>query len=227
MHLSRLAEAVILFASAEFGFFELSDAYATGSSLMPQKKNPDVFELARGQAGRLLGALTGLLSTLKGLPSAYDKDLQEDKRPVFSAYDTLTSVLPVLAGALDTLSVRPERIAAAMDAGLMATDLADTLVELGMPFRPAHALVGKAVQMAAARGITLEALTAADYAALDPDVKALLERAGAGDEELRAVFDPQRSIARRSVFGGTAPQAVAEQLELAKGRLQPLLGEAL
>ena len=116
VHLSRLAEAVVLFTTAEFGFFELSDAYATGSSLMPQKKNPDVFELARGKSGALIGWLAGLLATLKGLPSAYDKDLQEDKVPVFSATDTLLQLLPVLAGALETLAVKPERMRAAIDA---------------------------------------------------------------------------------------------------------------
>ena len=137
-HLSRLAEAVVLFTSAEFAFFELSDAFATGSSLMPQKKNPDVFELARGKAGTLLGLLTGWLATLKGLPSTYDKDLQEDKLPLFAAYDTLLLILPALSGAVRTLTVNAERMRAAIDPALMATDLADYLVRRGIPFRAAH-----------------------------------------------------------------------------------------
>jgi argininosuccinate lyase len=151
VHLSRLAEAVILFSSAEFGYFELSDAYATGSSLMPQKKNPDVFELARGKAGGLIGALAGLLATLKGLPSAYDKDLQEDKPPVFHAFDTLAALLPVLAGAIATLTVKADRLQANLEAGMMATDLADYLVRKGLPFRQAHTLTGQAVQLALAQ----------------------------------------------------------------------------
>ena len=116
IHLSKLSEAIVLFNTAEFGFFELSDAFSTGSSLMPQKKNPDVFELARGKAAGLVGLLTGLLAMLKGLPSTYDKDLQEDKQPVFTAYDTLMALLPALAGAIRTLTVHPERMRAGIDA---------------------------------------------------------------------------------------------------------------
>ena len=128
IHLSKLAEQIVLYTSAEFGFLELSDAFSTGSSLMPQKKNPDVFELTRGKAGTLIGLLTGLLATLKGLPSTYDKDLQEDKAPVFQATDTLLAILPVLAGALRTITVKAERMRTAIDATMMATDLADYLV---------------------------------------------------------------------------------------------------
>ena len=139
-HLSKLAEQVVLFTSAEFGFFELDDAYSTGSSLMPQKKNADPFELTRGKAGTLLGYLMGLMATLKGLPSTYDKDLQEDKIPIFAAFDTLVAMLPVIAGALRTLTVKPARMEASIDASMMATDLADYLVERGVPFREAHAI---------------------------------------------------------------------------------------
>jgi len=205
-HLSRLAEAMVLFSSAEFGFFELSDDYATGSSLMPQKKNPDVFELARGKAGALLGWLTGLLATLKGLPSAYDKDLQEDKAPVFQAYDTLMVLLPVLAGALRTLSVHPERMRAAIDPGMLATDLADYLVAKGLPFRQAHELAGQAVRQAAAQRKALDALSLEEYSAIHP----------AFEGDVFAVFDPQRSVARRRAYGGTAPQAVRAQIEEAR-----------
>jgi len=160
-HLSKLAESMVLFTSAEFGFFELDDRYSTGSSLMPQKKNPDPFELTRAKAGTLLGSLTGLMATLKGLPSTYDKDLQEDKVPVFNAYDTLTAMLPVLAGALRTLTVKSERLEAAMDAGMMATDLADYLVGRGIPFREAHALTGLAVRQSLEKSKPLDALSLA------------------------------------------------------------------
>ena len=206
VHLSRLAENVVLYTSAEFGFFELDDAFATGSSLMPQKKNPDAFELARGKSGALLGYLAGLLATLKGLPSTYDKDLQEDKPPLFAAYDTLTVLLPVLAGAIDTIKLRPQAMLRALDAGMLATDLADVLVERGLPFRQAHQLVGQAVQAAAHAGVSLAELTLAQYQAISPLF----------GEEVHAVFDPQRSIARRRAFGGTARPAVEEQLVLAR-----------
>jgi argininosuccinate lyase len=213
-HLSRLAEMVVLYSTAEFGFFELSDAYATGSSLMPQKKNPDVFELTRGKAGGLIGLLTGLLATLKGLPSAYDKDLQEDKLPVFTAFDTLTGLLPVLAGALETLTVHPERMRAAIDPGLMATDLADYLVERGLPFREAHSQVGRLVQSAAQQDLPLDRLPLEQFQSLLPPGSPAL------DQDLYRVFDPQYSVARRSATGGTAPQAVEEQLAQAKALLE-------
>ncbi len=209
VHLSKLAEAVVLFSSAEFGFFELSDAYATGSSLMPQKKNPDVFELARGKAGTLIGLLTGLLATLKGLPSTYDKDLQEDKAAVFAAVDTLLGVLPVLAGALDSLTVRGKRMRQAIDPGLMATDLADYLVQKGVPFREAHAITGQAVRQAAELEVGLDALPLDSYQALCP----------AFAEDVYRVFDPLESAKRRRAVGGTAPEAVAVQLEQARQAL--------
>ena len=146
IHLSRLAEMLILYTSAEFGFIELSDAYSTGSSLMPQKKNPDTLELTRGKAGTIIGRLTGILSMLKGLPSAYDKDLQEDKIPVFETTDTLCLMLPVVAGVIQTLEVRPERMESALNPAILATDLADYLVNKGIPFREAHGIVGKIVR---------------------------------------------------------------------------------
>jgi argininosuccinate lyase len=206
VHLSRLAEMMVLFTSAEFGYFELSDAYATGSSLMPQKKNPDVFELARGKSGSLIGALTGLLATLKGLPSSYDKDLQEDKLPLFAAYDSLTVLLPVLAGALRTLVVRPERMSLGLEPAMLATELADYLVERGVPFREAHALAGRAVQAAASRQIPLDSLPLEVFHELHP----------AFDADVYQVFDPAASVARRNVLGGTAPEAVRVQLSQAK-----------
>ena len=209
IHLSKLAEDVILFSSAEFGFFELSEAFSTGSSLMPQKKNPDVFELARGKAGSLLGYLTGLMATLKGLPSSYDKDLQEDKLPVFNACDTLMGLLPVLAGAVRGMSLHPERMRAAIDPGMLATDLADSLVQKGLPFRQAHNVAGQAVQLAAKLGKPLDALSLQEFQTLDPSI----------DSNVYMVFDPLQSIARRNVIGGTAPEAVRIQLQSAKSKL--------
>ncbi|MEJ2301098.1 MAG: argininosuccinate lyase [Anaerolineales bacterium] len=206
LHLSKLAEAMVLFSSAEFGFFELSDAYATGSSLMPQKKNPDVFELTRAKAGTLIGYLTGLMTTLKGLPSTYDKDLQEDKVPVFSAFDTLTAVLPVLANALGTLTINPKRMEHGIDASMMATDLADYLVKKGIPFREAHEVVGKAVQYAIERGKSLDALSQAEFQAIHPEFS----------PDVYGVFDPANSLSRRNSSGGTAPKAVEEQIQSAK-----------
>jgi argininosuccinate lyase len=209
VHLSRLAEAIVLFSSAEFGFFELSDVYATGSSLMPQKKNPDVFELARAKSGVLLGSLAGLLATLKGLPSAYDKDLQEDKLPVFNAYDTLLTLLPVLAEALKTLAIHAERMRAGIEAAMMATDLADYLVQKSVPFRQAHTLGGRAVQLALENGIGLDQLSLEDFRSLD----------SAFAEDVYGVFDPWQSINRRAATGGTAPKAVARQLQQARDAL--------
>ncbi len=205
LHLSRLSEDVILYSTAEFGFFELSDAYSTGSSLMPQKKNPDLFELARGKAGTLIGLLTGLLSTLKGLPSTYDKDLQEDKAPVFQAADTLLAILPVLAGALDTMAVHPEKMLAAIDPTLLATDLADYLVRKGVAFREAHAAVGKAVKLAAQKGVRLEALSLDEWKAIAPF-----------EADVYAVFDPLQAVKRRDAVGGTSPNAVDAQIQQAK-----------
>jgi argininosuccinate lyase len=205
LHLSKLAEAMVLFTSSEFGFFDLSDAFSTGSSLMPQKKNPDMFELTRGKSGTLLGLLTGLLATLKGLPSTYDKDLQEDKLPVFNAYDTLLALLPVLSGAIETLSPRPERMRAAIDAAMLATDLADYLVVRGTPFREAHSIAGRAVRVAAEKGVSLEQLSLNEWQAL-----------GAIESDVYAVFDPQKSVEKRNAIGGTAPQAVQKQIEQAK-----------
>jgi argininosuccinate lyase len=210
VHLSKLAEQIIIFTSAEFGFFELSDAYSTGSSLMPQKKNPDPFELARGKSGTLLGKLIGLLTTLKGLPSTYDKDLQEDKVPVFQAYDTLMALLPVMAGALATLKIYPERMQAAIDPSMMTTDLADYLVERSIPFREAHALTGQAVRLALKKGNSLKELTLAEYQEIHPIF----------DQDVYGVFDAQKCVSRRTSLGGTAPEAVKIQIELAKDFLQ-------
>jgi argininosuccinate lyase len=205
VHLSKLAENVILFTTAEFDFFELSDAFSTGSSLMPQKKNPDMFELARGKAGTLIGLLTGMLATLKGLPSTYDKDLQEDKVPVFQATDTLLAILPVLAGALETMAVNKSRMLAAIDASMLATDLADYLVRKGVPFREAHGMAGKAVRAAAEKGVSLDHLSLNDWQAIGPF-----------ETDVKDVFDPLKSVEARNAIGGTSPQSVKEQIQKAK-----------
>jgi argininosuccinate lyase len=210
VHLSRLAEDVVVFASSEFGYLRLPDRYATGSSLMPQKKNPDAMELARGKAGRLLGELTGWLATLKGLPSGYNKDLQEDKASLFTAFDILDAVLPAVTGTVRELTVDVAACAAGVDPAMLATDLADALVERGVPFRAAHEQVGRLVRLAETRGCPLDALP--------PDAVTGIAPALAG-VSLGAILDARVSIARRAGTGGTAPVAVRDQLAAVAERL--------
>jgi len=206
VHLSRLAEMLIIFATAEFGFIELADTYATGSSLMPQKKNPDTLELTRGKTGVIIGRLAGLLATLKGLPSAYDKDLQEDKPAVFEVADTLVVMLAVMAGLLESLRVRPEALARALDPALLATEVADYLVGRGVPFRQAHAIVGQMVRRAQELGVALDRLPLAELQAIDPAL----------DEGVAQAFDFKAAAARRNLPGGTGPEAVERQIEQAR-----------
>jgi argininosuccinate lyase len=210
VHLSRLAEDLITWSSAEFGFVELDDAYATGSSLMPQKKNPDSLELLRGKAGRLIGHLVALLTAVKGLPSTYNKDLQEDKEPLFDAMDTLELALPVAAGVIATLKVYPQRMAEALNDGMLATDLADYLVQRGVPFRRSHHLVGQVVRRALQRDVPLRELPLDEF-------REVAEEFG-GD--VYPVFDFRRSVEARASYGGTATQAVRQQLAKAKERLR-------
>ena len=210
VHLSRLAEDMVLYSTAEFGFVTLDDAYSTGSSLMPQKKNPDSFELLRGKSGRLVGDLVTLLTVLKGLPSTYDKDLQEDKEPLFDAADTLELALPVAAGAIATARFHHERMRAALDDGMLATDVADYLVARGVPFREAHHVVGALVRTAEARGVMISGLPFETYRAIHP----------AFDEDTLDVFDFARSAAARSVPGGTAPAAVQAQIVQARAAVE-------
>ena len=209
IHLSRLAEALILYSTHEYGFLTLADVYSTGSSLMPQKKNPDPLELTRGKAGSLIGRLTGLLTLLKGLPSAYDKDLQEDKLPVFEAVDTLALLLPVMAGVLSTLTIHPDRMRQAIDSQVLATDMADYLVRKGVPFRSAHGAVAQAVRRAETLGVKLKDLPLEEWQAIHPDFQT----------DLFLVFDVEQGIARRSAWGGTSPEQVTEQIRLAKSLL--------
>lgn len=208
-HLSRLAEQVILFSSSEFGFFGLDDAYATGSSLMPQKKNADIFELSRGKTGTVIGLLTGLLATLKGLPSTYDKDLQEDKKAVFDAYDTLSAILTVVRKALENMKVDDKKMRNSIDSFTYATDIADELVESGFPFREAHALTGNVVHFALERGLQLNEIEPSDWSRLIPNI----------EKEWSLWFSPEKSVSRRKSAGGTAPEQVQDQIKLARNML--------
>lgn len=205
-HLSRLAEDIILYSNPQFGYITLDDRYSTGSSLMPQKRNADPMELARGKAGRLIGHLTGLLTTLKGLSSGYNKDLQEDKERVFDAVDTFSALFPVVTAVIRTLKLNPDRMRAALSDDLLATDLADYLVRKGMPFREAHHTVGAAVRAAAEQGVALSALS----------LKALQMLSPLFDADVRAVFDFDASVARRRADGGTSPDAVRRQIAAAR-----------
>jgi argininosuccinate lyase len=205
VHLSRLGEEIVLWASAEFGFLRLADAYSTGSSMLPQKKNPDIAELARGGAGRVIGDLTGLLATLKGLPLSYNRDLQGDKEPLFDALDTCLGALTAIAGLLDSAEFVPERMrAAADDATSAATDLAELLVRQGVPFREAHQTVGALVREAGERGVALEELVMND------------PRLGS---VARALLAPGEAVRRRATPGGAGPQSVREQLDATRARL--------
>ncbi|MBI5230918.1 MAG: argininosuccinate lyase [Coriobacteriales bacterium] len=210
VHLSRLAEELILWSTEEFGFVTMDDEYSTGSSIMPQKKNPDFAELVRGKTGRVVGDLTSLLVTLKGLPLAYNKDMQEDKEQAFDAIDTVADSLRAMAGMIDTMRVNAEAMRAGSLGGFMAaTDLADYLVGRGMPFRQAHEVVGKLVLELERSDRTLQDLTAAEFAAHSSDF---------GPDALDAV-DIEEVVARRTTEGGTAHESVAAQLRLAKDAL--------
>jgi argininosuccinate lyase len=209
-HLSRLAEDLVLWSNPAFGFVEIDERYATGSSIMPQKRNPDALELLRGKTGRLYGSLVAVLTVLKGTPSAYNKDYQEDKEPLFDAVDTLSLALPVAAGAIATMKIRPDRMEAALDDGMLATELADYLVTKGIPFREGHRLVGEAVRLAEERGCTLKTLELEAYRAIDP-------RFG---EDLYEALDYKQAVLRRAVPCGTSPSAVKAQIERASALIQ-------
>jgi argininosuccinate lyase len=216
VHLSRLAEELVLWSTSEFGFVELGDAYATGSSLMPQKKNPDVPELVRGKAGRAIGNLVALLTVLKGLPLTYNRDLQEDKEPVFDTARTLRDCLEVTAGALATLAVREAAMRrAAEDPLLLATDLAEVLVREGVPFREAHEVVGKLVRHCVSEGVDPRTFSAADLRGFHPAFPA-----AAGE-----LVGLERSVEARDLIGGPARARVAAALDAAEGRIRAEAGE--
>jgi argininosuccinate lyase len=203
VHLSRLGEEICLWTSREFGWATLDDAYATGSSIMPQKRNPDVAELARGKSGRLIGNLTSLLVTLKGLPFAYNRDLQEDKEPVFDSVDTLLLVLPALAGTVATLTFNAALISAgAADGHALATDIAEWLVQHGVAFREAHEIAGACVRLADDCGIDVSALSADQLAAVSEHLT----------PEVQAVLNVEGSLSARNTPSGTAPESVRAQL---------------
>jgi argininosuccinate lyase len=209
-HVSRLSEELVIWMSPAFGFVRIADRFCTGSSIMPQKKNPDVPELMRGKAGRVYGALVAMLTIVKAQPLAYNKDNQEDKEPLFDAADTLRDVLALLAELLKGVEPRPERMREALRAGYAtATDLADYLVRKGMPFRDAHEVVARAVRAAETAGKDLSELPLAELKGFS----------GLIGEDVRAVLTPEGSVASRSHIGGTAPAAVRAAIERARKRL--------
>ena len=212
VHLSRLGEEVVLWTSTEFGWAVLDDAWATGSSIMPQKKNPDIAELARGKSGRFVGNLTGLLTVLKGLPLAYDRDLQEDKEPVFDSVEQLLLLLPAVTGMVATLTLRPEVLEASAPQGFaLATDVAEWLVTQGVPFRSAHEISGSMVACCEKAGLELDELSDDQLAEVSPSLT----------PDVRAVLSVRGALAARRTRGGTAPERVAEQL----AALRELVGE--
>src|SRR5579862_7833445 len=213
MHLSRLSEDMVLFASPEFGFVQLPDEYSTGSSLMPQKKNPDAWELIRGKTGRIYGSLVALLTTCKGLPSSYQRDLQEDKEPLFEAHDQVLAMVRIAAATLAATTFREDRLrAAAQDPGLVATELADYLVALGVPFREAHEIVGKVLRAAEADGKSIREMP----------LDRLKEFSPAFGRDVGTVLTLEAALARRSNKGGTAPRAVRAALRDFQARVAAL-----
>lgn len=202
VHLSQLAEDLVLFSTSEFGFINLGDGFTTGSSLMPQKRNPDVAELTRGKSGRLIGNLVGLLTVLKGLPTGYNRDLQEDKEAVFDSVDTLSLVVPAITGAVLSMTLARGRIEESLRAEMLATDLADHLVRQGVPFRESHHIAGALVRVADESGRELSALTLEEMRALHPGFT----------DDVFAIFNPAASVESRAVRGGTSASAMAAQL---------------
>jgi argininosuccinate lyase len=205
IHLSRIGEEWCILATTEFGWAKIADAYSTGSSIMPQKKNPDMAELARGKAGRLVGNLTGVLTMLKGLPFAYNRDLQEDKEPLFDSFDTLALVLPAVTGMIATTEFDRAKMLASASAGFsLATEIADFLVRAHIPFAQAHEAAGKCVALAESRGMELDAISNEEFAAIHPSLSG----------EVRSVLGVEGALTSRTSHGGTAPVALARQLAI-------------
>ncbi|CAE7147239.1 unnamed protein product [Rhizoctonia solani] len=209
-HASRMAEDLIIYSTAEFGFIQLSDAYSTGSSMMPQKKNPDSLELLRGKSGRIFGNMAGFLMTLKGLPSTYNKDLQEDKEPLFDTIDNISASLRIAEGVIATLNVNAEKMRAALTMDMLATDLADYLVRKGTPFRETHHISGRAVALAESLGVQLSEITLEQYKKLSPKF----------EEDVASVFDFERSVEQRNAIGGTSRQTVDRQIAVLRKALE-------
>ncbi|CAG8530621.1 17384_t:CDS:2 [Acaulospora colombiana] len=206
IHISRFSEDLIIYSSGEFGFVTLADAYSTGSSLMPQKKNPDSCELLRGKSGRVFGQLSGFLMTYKGIPSTYNKDLQEDKEPLFDAVETLSGSLQITTGVLSTLTIHPDNMKRNLSIDMLATDVAEYLVRKGVPFRETHHIAGAAVRTAEERNTTMANLTLSDFQQLHP----------AFDQDITEIWDFEKSIENRSSLGGTSRVTVTEQINRLK-----------
>ncbi|KAJ2078324.1 argininosuccinate lyase [Coemansia sp. RSA 988] len=206
VHISRLAEDLIIYSTAEFGFVKLADAYSTGSSLMPQKKNPDSLELLRGKCGRVFGGMSGFMMTYKGLPSTYNKDMQEDKEPMFDAVDTLSGSLQITAAVVATLKINADKMRGSLTADMLATDLAEYLVRKGVPFRETHHISGAAVKMAEDRSCQISDLSVADLKTLHPSFE---------DDALQT-WDFEKSVDRRSSIGGTSRATVKAQISQLK-----------
>ena len=210
MHLSRIGEEWCIWATTEFGWAQVSDSYSTGSSIMPQKKNPDMAELARGKAGRLVGNLTGVLTMLKGLPFAYNRDLQEDKEPLFDSFDTLALVLPAVTGMVSTTHFDRGKMAASAPTGYsLATEIADFLVRAHVPFASAHEAAGKCVALAENKKIELHEISDADFSSIHPALT----------PDIRGVLTVEGALASRTTYGGTAPAALARQLAILKSEV--------
>ncbi|EWG42206.1 argininosuccinate lyase [Fusarium verticillioides 7600] len=209
VHLSRLSEDLIIYSTAEFSFVRVADAYSTGSSLMPQKKNPDSLETIRGKAGRVMGQASGFLSTLKSLPTAYNKDIQESVEPLFDCVKTVSQCLRIAAGVLSTLQVNSEKMKAALTADMLATDVADYLVVKGVPFRQTHHIAGAVVRKAEEKGVSIAELELHDLEQISPQFEA----------DIVDVFDFERSVERRTAQGGTSRSSVLDQISAIKAHL--------
>lgn len=209
IHMSRLAEDLIIYSSAEFGFVTLSDAYSTGSSIMPQKKNPDSCELLRGKSGRVFGQMAGFMMSLKGIPSTYNKDLQEDKEPLFDAVDTVSASLQIAEGVIATLTVNKENMAKALSMDLLATDVADYLVRKGVPFRETHHISGRSVALAEATQRQISDLTMDEWKQLSPLFT----------EDIKDVFNFENSVEKRNAIGGPAREMIQRQVDIARERI--------
>lgn len=209
-HMSRISEDLIIYSTAEFGFVTLSDAYSTGSSIMPQKKNPDSLELLRGKSGRIFGHMAGFMMTLKGLPSTYNKDLQEDKEPLFDAADNISASLKIAEGVIATMEVYGDKMRQALTMDVLATDLADYLVRKGVPFRETHHVSGRAVALAEARRCQLNDLNVDDYKKLHPKF----------DDDVVQVFDFEASVERRMAIGGPSRKTLDRQISVLRAALQ-------
>lgn len=208
-HISKFAEDMIIYSTAEFGFIKLSDAYSTGSSLMPQKKNPDSLELLRGKSGRVFGQMAGFMMTLKGVPSTYNKDLQEDKEPLFDCIRTVSDSLGIFTGVISTLSINKEKMYAALDDGMLATDLADYLVRKGVPFRKTHHISGECVRLAEETNRPMSSLTLEELRNIDTGF----------DEDIMKVWNFEESVEKRTSRGGTSKAGVIKQIELLRASL--------